>query len=155
MAEVPTSWLSAQAFLRGMPDAQVTQLAAAAVHVSFTAGYRLFEEGGTARRFWLIDAGSVALDLQVPAQGRVTIETLGRGELVGWSWLFPPFQWSLGAVTVQRAQAFEFDAPAVRKMCEQDPELGYALTRRVSAVLARRLKATRLRLIEAHASLSG
>jgi CRP/FNR family transcriptional regulator, cyclic AMP receptor protein len=77
----------------------------------------------------------------------MVIEALGMGELLGWSWMFPPFQWAFGAVAVGPMQAFEFDASAVRARCASDPALGYEVTQRVARVLARRLQATRVRLI--------
>jgi len=75
------------------------------------------------------------------------IETIGMGELLGWSWLFSPFRWAFGAVAVGPVEAFEFDAAAVRARCASDPALGHELTQRVAQVLAHRLQATRVRLI--------
>ncbi len=147
MNEVATSSLAAHPFLHGMPPGQLDALAETASEVSFPARHRLFEDGGHAGHFWLIRSGQVALDLQVPGQGPIVIETLGIGELLGWSWLFPPYLWAFGAVSVRPVQAFEFDASAVRARCASDPVLGYELTRRVARVLAHRLQATRVRLL--------
>ena len=147
MIEVTTSSLAAHPFLHGMPTEQLDALAQTASDVEFPARHRLFEDGGHASRFWLIRSGQVALDLHVPGEGPAVIETLGMGELVGWSWLFPPFRWAFGAVTIRPVEAFEFDAPAVRARCVSDPVLGYELTQRLAKVLAHRLQATRLRLI--------
>jgi CRP-like cAMP-binding protein len=140
--------LGAQPFLHGLPAAQLARLAELCRHVAVPAGQRLFEEGSPADRFWLIDAGQVALDAIVPGRGRVTIETLGRGDATGLSWLLPPYQWQFGAVTTQPMQAFEFDARAVRTACDADPVLGFELSRRFSAVVIRRLQATRSRLVD-------
>jgi CRP/FNR family transcriptional regulator, cyclic AMP receptor protein len=148
MAAEQVSILGAQPFLRGMPGAQLAELAGTCQHVTVPAGRRLFDEGSPAGRFWIIDAGRVTLDASVPGQGRVIIETLGRGDVIGLSWMLPPYQWRFGAVTTQRMQAFAFDAAAVRAACSADPVLGYELTRRFSAVVVRRLQATRARLIE-------
>jgi CRP-like cAMP-binding protein len=142
------SILAAQPFLRGMPGAQLAELATACQHVTVPAGQRLFDEGSPAGRFWIIDAGRVVLDATVPGQGRVVIETLGRGDVIGLSWMLPPYQWRFGAVTTQPMQAFAFDAAPVRAACSADPVLGYELGRRFSAVVVRRLQATRARLIE-------
>jgi CRP/FNR family transcriptional regulator, cyclic AMP receptor protein len=146
------SIVGAHPFLRTMPARHVERLAAIARHVRFPSGCRLFEEGEIARKFWLIDAGQVALDALVPGDGRVIIEMLGRGDLLGLSWMHPPFQWEYGAITTQPMQAFEFDAAAVRGACEADPELGYELLQRVMAVAARRLQATRARMLETRAA---
>jgi CRP/FNR family transcriptional regulator, cyclic AMP receptor protein len=142
-----TSRLSAEQLLRGLSAAQLAQLAAAARYVNVPAGHRLFDEGGTADRFWLIEAGLVTLDKLIPGHGRTVVENLGRGEAIGLSWLLPPCQWQYGAVIRQGLQAFEFDAAAVRSSCDADPALGYALTTRFLGVAARRLQATRACLL--------
>ena len=141
--------IGAQLFLRGLPDDHLAQLAEFSRHVTVPIGRRLFEEGATADKFWLIDAGQVALDAIVPGRGRVIIEMLGRGDVIGLSWMVSPHQWRFGAVTTQPLQAFEFDARAVRAACDSDPALGYELSRRFSVVLVRRLQATRARLLDA------
>jgi CRP/FNR family transcriptional regulator, cyclic AMP receptor protein len=139
--------LSVHPFVRGMADEHISRLDQITRYISVPARHRLFEEGGTADHFWLIEAGQVALDLAVPGYGRVIIETLGRGDVIGWSWLFPPYQWQLGAVTLQPTQAFELDSRAVLALCDADPVFGHELTRRVIPVVVRRLQATRSRLI--------
>jgi CRP/FNR family transcriptional regulator, cyclic AMP receptor protein len=149
MIEVTAEALAGHPFLHGMSHDHLVVLADAARDVTFPARHRLFEDGGSANRFWLIQSGHVTLDLHVPGQGRMNIETIGMGELLGWSWLFPPYRWSFGAVAARRVEAFEFDARAVRAYCETNPVLGYQLTQRLSRVLAKRLQATRVRLITA------
>jgi CRP/FNR family transcriptional regulator, cyclic AMP receptor protein len=143
--------LGAQPFLRGMADGHLTKLATLCQHIAIPARQRLFEPGATADRFWLIDAGQVAIDTTVPGQGRLIIASLGRGDVLGLAWMMPPYQWRFGAVAMQPTQAYEFDAPAVRAACDEDPSLGYELGRRVSAVLVRRLEAIHDRLLEASA----
>ena len=147
MIEVSAAALAAHPFLHGMSRDQLGVLAEAAGDVSFPARHRIFEDGGNATRFWLIQSGHVSLDLHVPGEGPVVIETIGMGELLGWSWLFPPYKWAFGAVAVTPTEAFEFDAPAVRRLCAADPELGYEFNQRITRVLAKRLHGTRIRLI--------
>src|SRR6516162_5546619 len=147
MIEVNAAALAAHPFLHGMSANQLDVLAKGARDVSFPARHRLFEDGGYATRFWLIRAGHVALDLDVPGEGPVVIENIGMGELLGWSWLFPPYKWAFGAVAATAVEAFEFDAPAVRQCCAADPGLGYELNQRITRVLAKRLQSTRIRLI--------
>jgi CRP/FNR family transcriptional regulator, cyclic AMP receptor protein len=141
--------LGAQPFLRGMADCHLAKLATLCGHVAMPARQRLFDEGATADRFWLIDAGQVTLDTTVPGQGRLVIGTLGRGDVVGLGWLLPPYQWRIGAVTTQPMQAFEFDARAVRAACDEDPALGFELSRRVLDLLVRRMYAVQDRLLVA------
>jgi CRP/FNR family transcriptional regulator, cyclic AMP receptor protein len=147
MIEINATALATHPFLHGMTPDQLDTLANAARDVSFPARHRLFEDGGLATHFWLIRSGHVSLDLHVPGEGPVVIETIGMGELLGWSWLFPPYRWAFGAIAVTAVEAFEFDAPDVRECCSADPELGSELNQRVARVLAKRLQATRIRLI--------
>jgi len=149
MTEVTAAALAAHPFLHGISRDHQTVLAQAASDVTFPAGHRFFEDGGHATRFWLVQSGHVTVDVHVPGQGRVPIDCIGMGELVGWSWLFPPFTWAFGAVAASPVEAFEFDARTVRARCASDPALGYEMTWRVAEVLTKRLKSTRSRLITA------
>jgi CRP/FNR family transcriptional regulator, cyclic AMP receptor protein len=147
MIEVTAKTLAAHPFLRGMPARQLGPLAAVASDVKFPAGHRIFEDGGYAARFWLIRSGSVRLDVRVPGEGPIVIETIGIGELLGLSWLFPPYRWSFGAVCVSPVEALEFDAAAVREYCAADPMFGFEFSNRLIRVLATRLQSTRTKLI--------
>lgn len=153
MIEVSAPALAGHPFLRGMPPGQLDALAAAALDVRFTAGHRIFEEGGFAGKFWLIQSGHVTLDTHVPGDGQVIVDTVGMGELLGCSWLVAPYRWAFGAVCAGPVQAFEFDADAVRARCAADPAFGYELTHRLIPVIARRLQRTRTRLIARTAPL--
>jgi len=147
MTTVTASALGGHQFLRGMPDEHLAYLAGHAVLLSVPARHRFYEVGGPARRFLLIRAGQVALDMQEPGDGRLVVEAIGRGEVVGVSWFFPPYRWQFGAVALQPTEAFELDGLAVREHCEQDPDFGYQFTRRLITVVARRLQGTRVRMI--------
>ena len=83
----------------------------------------------------------------MPGSGRVVVDTIGIGDLVGCSWLFPPYRWAFGAACVTAVRAFEFDAAAIRARCADDPEFGAEFRERLLRVLARRLQGTRTRLI--------
>src|SRR5271170_2176501 len=130
MIEISAVALATHPFLRGMSHDQLAVLAATGREVRFPARHRLFEDGGNATRFWLIQSGHVWLDLNVPGEGPVVIETIGMGELLGWSWLFPPYKWAFGAVAATAVEAFEFDAPIVRECFAAEPGLGYELNQR-------------------------
>ncbi|KOG10951.1 cyclic nucleotide-binding domain-containing protein [Streptomyces viridochromogenes] len=134
--------------LTALPPPQRQRLMALAQEVSFPEDTRIFEAGGTADRFWVIRSGAVSLDQQVTSIQRVTVASLGSGDLLGWSWLFPPYQWDFGAEAFSPVRAYEFDAAAVLRLCEEDPELGMSLVRHVAEILAHRLELTRGRLME-------
>ncbi|ARP68610.1 regulator [Streptomyces pluripotens] len=134
-----------------LPAQHRERLMALAREVSFEAGTRLFEEGRRADRFWIVRTGTVALDLHVPGRRRAVIETLGHGELIGWSWHYPPYLWQLGAEAMSPVRAYEFDAAPVRAMCEEDPEFGRAIAFWVGLVVAQRLHSSRVRLLDLYA----
>ncbi|WP_316746172.1 cyclic nucleotide-binding domain-containing protein [Streptomyces sp. MK7] len=119
--------------------------------VFFDVGSRLFEEGRHADRFWIVETGTVALDLHVPGRRPAVIESVGHGELLGWSWHFPPYVWQLGAEAMSPVRAYEFDADAVRMLCAADPEFGRAVAVWVGKVVAHRLHSARVRLLDLYA----
>lgn len=127
------------------------RLMSLAREVSFDVDERIFEEGGEADHFWIIHSGSVALDVRVPGRRPAVVEMLRPGQLLGWSWFVPPHRWHLGAEAGSLVRAWEFDAAVVREMCERDPELRNELCSYVSGVLARRLRAARVRLLDLYA----
>lgn len=119
--------------------------------VSIPQGSRLFDEGGRPDRFWIIRSGRIELDMRVPGRRAAVIEDLGHDELVGWSWLFAPHVWHLGAEATTPVRAYEFDAMAVRSMCQDDAALGNDVARWAGEVLAHRLRSARTRLLDLYA----
>ncbi|MFE7393548.1 cyclic nucleotide-binding domain-containing protein [Streptomyces sp. NPDC057582] len=138
----------ATGILTALPTEQRERLMALAHEVTHPGSARLFEEGQQADRFWIIRTGSVALDVQVPGRGRVVVETVSAGQLLGWSWLCPPHEWHLGAETRDAVTAWEFDAASVRELCAAFPSFGLALVTLVAETIGHRLRATRTRLLD-------
>ena len=138
--------------LTALPQTQRERLMELAQEVSFAEDSRIFEAGGTADRFWVVRSGAVSLDQQVTPQQRVTVASLGAGDLLGWSWLFPPYKWDFGAEAFSAVRAYEFDAAAVLALSVEDPLLGLSLVRIVAEILAHRLATTRSKLMEHYAS---
>ncbi|MER5517300.1 cyclic nucleotide-binding domain-containing protein [Streptomyces sp. NPDC007157] len=136
--------------LTALPQAQRERLMELAQEVSFPEDARIFEAGGTADRFWVIRSGAVNLDQEVTSHKRVTVASLGAGDLLGWSWLFPPYTWDFGAVAFSQVRAYEYDAAAVLALCVEDPLLGLSLVRTVAEILASRLEVTRGKLLDAY-----
>jgi CRP-like cAMP-binding protein len=134
--------------LTALPSPQRRRLMTLAREVSFPEDTRIFEAGGTADRFWVIRSGAVSLTQQVTSVQQVTVASLGAGDLLGWSWLFPPYEWDFGAEAFSPVRAYEFEARPVLKLCEEDPALGLTLVRIVAEILAHRLEMTRSRLME-------
>ncbi|MEU6892590.1 cyclic nucleotide-binding domain-containing protein [Streptomyces sp. NPDC046557] len=127
------------------------RLMALAREVNFREGTRIFDEGSRAESFWIVRSGTVTLELPVPGRRAAPIESLGPGELVGWSWLFPPYAWQLSAEAMTLVRAYQFDAPTVRMLMDADPTFGSAIGHWVGRVLATRLQQTRTRLLDLYA----
>jgi CRP/FNR family cyclic AMP-dependent transcriptional regulator len=142
LAEVP--------FFAGMGAERLALLAGCASNVGFTAGEVLFREGDAADTFYVIRRGTVAIELHAPARGPMTVETIGAGEVIGWSWLFPPYRWNLDARALTAVRATAFDGACLRGKCEDDTALGYDLMKRFAQVFIERLQWTRLRLLDVY-----
>ena len=125
---------------------------AAAVLVRFGARERLFHEGTRAEGCWLIHTGCVALDLSIPGRGEVVVQTLGPGDVLGWSWLIPPYEWHFGAITTRETTATKLDTGQLRRLAIEDPRFGYALALTLFQACVQRLQATRARLLDLYGS---
>jgi CRP/FNR family transcriptional regulator, cyclic AMP receptor protein len=144
--------ISTHPFFASLTDGQRAALAEDGTAVTFAAGQRIFTEGDIADRFWLLDAGGIALDMRVPGRGDQTLETLTAGTVLGWSWLYPPYRWHFGAVARVPTAAIAFDAASVRQRSQADPGFGYAVLQSFTPVIIERLQATRLRLLDLYAT---
>jgi len=136
--------------LDGLSSGERALLAGCARNVHFGLDERLFREGDAADTFYVVRHGSVALETFVPARGPVVIETIEAGELLGWSWLFPPYRWHFDARALSVVRATAFDGACLRQKCEVDPVLGYRLMGLFAQVLIERLQWTRLRLLDVY-----
>jgi CRP-like cAMP-binding protein len=116
----------------------------------FAAGELLMKEGEPAGDFYVIRSGDVALETFVPQRGALTIETLHDGDLVGWSWLVPPYRTTFDARALDQTRTVSFDGACLRGKCEDDHELGYELMKRFTNVIVGRLQSTRLRLLDVY-----
>ena len=121
-----------------------------ALHRRYEPGQEIFHEHGNAEHFYLIHSGKVALETFVPGRSRVTIQTLGPGEALGWSWLFPPHQWHFSASATEPTELIEFDAASLRDKVEENRDFGNELVTRVARILLERLQGTREQLIDAY-----
>lgn len=136
---------------RGLKAEYLDALAACADAASWQPDHYLFQQGGPADAFYLIESGQAAIEVFTSRCQRMRIQTLHAGELLGWSWLFPPYLWHFDALALSRVEALRFDARAVRALCEQDHDLGYRLQQRFMPLIIARLQSTRLQMAEFYA----
>ena len=134
-------------FLAGMNRSQLTLLTDCAMVVHFNPGQLIFREGELANRFYLIETGKVILESSARFGDPVIIDKVGAGDLLGWSWMFPPYVWHFTARAAERTEAIFFYGTIIREYCERDHSLGYELFKRMSAVMIKRLQAAREKML--------
>jgi CRP/FNR family transcriptional regulator, cyclic AMP receptor protein len=130
-------------FLKGFKAEHLELLAANALPALFQPGEVIFREGEMANRFYLLTQGAVALETYTKDRGGALVEKIGAGDVLGWSWLFPPYYWRMDARAVEPTKAIFFYGTGLRQAAEEDHDLGYELMRRVAAVAIQRLQAAR------------
>ena len=138
--------LSKHPFFGGLDPRYIQLAVGCAANVRFNAGEVVFREGDEANNFYLIREGKVALEVFVPGHGSLTIQTLHDGEILGWSWLIPPYRSRFDARAAQATRAIAFDGKCLREKCEEDHDMGYELLKRLASILGERLDATRFQL---------
>ena len=142
-------------FLADLSEAHMQTLAGCASNARFTEGSYVIHEGQLANKFFLIRTGRVALEIDVSPKGLLRIQTVGPGEVLGWSWLVSPFRWHFNGVSVAETRAVALDGECLRKKCEADHDFGYEMMKRLSHVMERRLEATRMQLLDLYGSTAG
>ena len=149
--ETLESILSEHPFLKGLNDQQLKLIVGCASNVRFDPGQYIFRENEEANQFYVIRQGKVALGIYTPQRGSISIDTLGNDDILGWSWLIPPYQWRFDALAVDLTRAIALDGKCLRKKCEADHDLGYELLKRFSTIIEQRLEATRIQLLDMYA----
>lgn len=142
--------LGEQSFLADLRDPDLDVLAGCGENVHFRAGEVIFAAGEPAEYFYLIRTGRVSLDIHAPGRADIVISTLGPDELLGASWLIPPYHWNFAAVALEETGAIRLDATCLRGKCEDDPALGYRLMKSFAQVIVDRLQRVRLQLLDVY-----
>ena len=136
------------AFLAGLDPMFFDAVCDCASIRRFASQQQIFHEGGEADHFYLIISGKVALETFVPGCGMVTIQSLGAGDALGWSWLFAPHEWHFTATTKEPTEVISLNAAALRRIAEADREFHDELVTRVGRTLHQRLLGTREQLVD-------
>ena len=140
--------LKAHPFFKALPARYLKLLTGCARNVRFNPGHMIFRLGEEAHEFFIIREGKVSVEVRAPGGAEVVIQTLSDGDILGWSWLFSPYNWNFDARVVEPTRAISMDGACLRGKCEQDHDLGYELLKRFSAIMIERLQATRLQLMD-------
>jgi CRP/FNR family transcriptional regulator, cyclic AMP receptor protein len=134
-------------FLVGMNRDQLALLTDCAMSVQFEEGQIIFHEGEIANRFYLIESGEVVLESGIRSMDSVVIDVIGAGDLLGWSWMFPPYTWRFTARAIEPTSAIFFYGTILREYCERDDSLGYELFKRLAPIMIQRMQRAREKLI--------
>ncbi|HEY7033875.1 MAG TPA: cyclic nucleotide-binding domain-containing protein [Thermomicrobiales bacterium] len=135
-------------FFADMPPDHLQAIAGCASGRSFAPDQFILREGEYAATFYLLRQGVVLLENHVPGRGPITVQTLTDGDVLGWSWLFPPYRWHFDARVIEAVTALEFNGACLRQQCDDDPVLGYDVMKRVAQTIIERLQATRLQFMD-------
>src|ERR1700757_3595217 len=151
LAEPIATRVALHPFLAGMSRAQLALLTDCAMATHFQKGQTILHEGEFANRFYLIESGKIVLE-SLDASGKpLVIEPISSGDLLGWSWMFPPYTWQFTARAIEPTAAIFFYGTILREYCEKEHSLGYELLKRMSAVMVKRLQAARETMVDLHA----
>ncbi len=137
-------------FLQGLENEHLDLITGCASNIRFDAESMLFQEGDEAKQFYVIRSGKVGIEMHVPGRGIVTVQTLGEGEILGWSWLLPPYRWLFSARALELTRVIALDGVCLRNKCETDHNLGYELLKRFSFLLEDRIQAMRMQLLDVY-----
>ncbi len=146
--------LAEHPFLKGLESHYLDLIAGCASNVRFDAGQFIFHEGEEANQFYVIRNGKVALEIFSPERGAIEIDMLEEGDVLGWSWLIPPYHWRFDARAVELTRAIALDGKCLRNKCEEDHDLGYQLLKRFAHIIEQRLQSTRLQLLDVYGTHS-
>lgn len=138
--------------LSPLNETDAAVVAALARVVQFADGSQIFAEGQPATRCWIVRSGKVALETDRPGMAPIVLQTLGRGDLLGWSWIVEPYRWRFTATAVGAVELWEFEADDLLKLATEHPDLAFPMTLRLIETLAERLHATRARLLDVYRS---
>lgn len=135
-------------FLKNLDKNYLRIIVGCASNVRFEPGQVIFHEGEEANYFYVIRHGQVALEINAAERGILTVETLGEGDVMGWSWLVPPYRWHYDAQALSLVRAIALDGKCLRKKCDEDHSLGYELLSRFFPILMDRLQHTQMQLMD-------
>jgi CRP/FNR family transcriptional regulator, cyclic AMP receptor protein len=135
-------------FFSDLEPAHRSVVAGCGSNKTIKAGDYLLREGDPANEFFAIRSGKVSIGIYVPNRGETVVETLGPGDVAGWSWLFPPYTTHFDTLATDTTHVIAFDGSCLRKKCDADPALGYALMKRFAVLVIVRMQATRLQLLD-------
>ena len=148
MSTLIKEYLSNHAFFSGLDDSYVQFLADSVTKLKVKKGDVLFQQGKQADKFFLLRNGQISIQVPAIMGPSLEIQLLSQDQLLGWSWLIPPYRWNFLAKVTEDSEILEFDGSAILARCEEDPKFGYELLKRFAALMSERLDAARQKLMD-------
>lgn len=130
-------------------------LAGCARNEHFQAGATIYAEGDAADRVHILRHGDVAVEIATPERASIIVETLHAGDVLGWSWMVPPYRHMSDARALSDVRSVSLDAACMRGKCDENPVLGYHLFKHLLPHMALRVRALRLQLLDLYGSAKG
>ena len=135
-------------FIKAIGEQYLDFIAEYSAIVRFNAGEFIFHAGEDAERFYLLRHGKVAIETFTPDRGTVIVQTIGEGDLLGWSWFVHPYKWHFDALAIELTRAVAVDAKYIRDKCDKDSNFGYLVNQFISQIIGQRMEATRMQLLD-------
>jgi CRP-like cAMP-binding protein len=123
---------------------QIEKIHSISTSLKAKEGTILAHEGDKADCFFIVIEGELSICNHVPKKGTKILETLGPGEMVGWSWLLKSSNWSFDVQVHRKASVLKIPAAKIFQLMEKDFAFKEAILVSVIEVLASRLKNTRI-----------
>lgn len=142
--------LSEHSFFQGLSPEDLAFVAGCGKNVVFEEKKVIARPGEAADEFYLIRHGQVALILEGPSHKPFIFQTIGENEIVGLSWLIPPYRWTVAVKAVETVRAISINGACLREKCENDPALGYKLMKHLAQVLVSHEEALQLHLLDVY-----
>ncbi len=108
----------------------------------------LFKQGERADKFYVVRNGRISVQIPALMGPNLEIQSLGKNQVLGWSWLISPYQWNFQAKAEDDSELLEFNGTAILARCEQEPKFGYEVLKRFAALMSERLEAARLKMMD-------
>ena len=137
-------------FFKNLEKSYLELIVGCASNVRFDAGQYIFREGEEANQFYIIRQGKVAIESCPPGREPISLQTFSDGEILGWSWLVPPYHWQFDAKAVELTRAITFDGKCLRNKCQEDHDFGFELLNRLVPALGKALEAARMQLLDVY-----
>jgi CRP-like cAMP-binding protein len=137
-------------FFAGFDQGFTHLMVSCASHMRFRTGEYIFRQGDPAHTFYLLRQGIVPVEVPAPQQKPIVVATLAVGEILGWSWMLPPYQWKHRARAVSDGRAIALDGKCLRTKCEENHDLGFEVVKRFAQIIEQRLDTTRLQLLDVY-----